>query len=378
MSNVFMSKKQLLKLRKKVSKIKSGKSIYNSMKKDNVKITPLYAYINKIGINVDNVVDDNHSKDFGKALALTTELCGYCQINDKDTKEMIGGIIPEYCKKYLFDELFQGYPNVNNKGCWIAHSIKNPEKRLGFLFGEYGTCKNDADLIVLGMVCANSDVKPNPSFRYLMGLFLLNAKFMYDTDVVLEVADVNLSWQDQYGSTNVESNKYKAYKANIDGCKRKGIRQNIKDSLSMYAGGEFDVMSDLFDQFASRPPPSFSRPKPQFFERITACPPKTNVVLFAKRAEQAERLVCNYNRWGFYDYGADGQTEFRCFSPIPYEILYNDVSQYDPKIFVKRLYELIKRKRRRLKVNRDMGERCLDEKYGDISSNNDDIDVLYE
>lgn len=411
-----MDLNQLNSLKYILKKHKYGLKILKLMTQQDIGITPLSSYLGLIKINAFTVANNPQSKDFGEAFLIVKEICKYCEIFDDETGNPIGGISSLYCTK-LFQKLFQGYPNSPKSETWIAHSIKNPKARLGFLFGKLG-CKKNPYLIELSMVCVNPKVKSNVAFRFLMGMFLLNAKFNYDNDVILEVANTNLERKKPYGSGNILSKKYQTFKKNIIKCKKEKDFSNYQseesfdfaeaneseepyspystvmreydddshlyhsdDSYLYHSDDSFDPyresveddseigkqseqnMDALFDEFASTDP--LEKGKPKFFERILGCPPPQDTVMVTKAAELAERLVCNYNRWGFYHYGERG-IDFECFDKsYPYEILYNDLTKYDDKVFLKRIYELMKRKRKRLKNKSDIPGRCQEAKYID-------------
>jgi hypothetical protein len=100
------------------------------------------------------------------------------------------------------------------------------------------------------------------------------------------------------------------------------------------------------------------------------CPLPRNDNLFLKGARTAERLVCNYGRWGFELQSKYAQN-LKCFDTnFAYDIMIHPVSQYEIEDLLEGVLLLIQRKIKRLDEKGDKimmrEKRCLNPKYGII------------
>lgn len=309
----------------------------------------------------NNDIDISNYSDFTKKLskpqkrAMLEDICYYCQVyNGYD--HQIGGIDFQYCLSELTESSF---PNLN-KNLLIAHSYDKPDTILGWIFCKFKKCY-DIDIVLLEMVCVNNEISNNKSFRYLMGLTLCYVKIFHNKlDILLEVANTNYDTGDDYGSMSVGSPLYNRLKSEQTNCQRVG-GSTVKGPKEM---DEFMKKSGYYEKYKQDKKLERQAMIQRELMSYPSCPLSEPKKLFIKKAEAADRLVCNYNRWGFLIQPKRAQ-DLECTKEIsPYIIMINPITQYKQQIFFQRILQLIQRKRKRLKINRDMDNRCRHKKYG--------------
>lgn len=291
---------------------------------------------------------------------------------------------PDWCKHSI-------ERNLNRRTTKFLIAMDQTKKHVfGWLLATRPKCSKHkyGKFYELKVACVNPAIKDNNAFRYLMSYFLLDVKVNHPKyDVILQVLNNNYIHGDTFGSKSIDSKEYKQYKHDARMCEIATDTGTVGavgavgavDAIgavgavgavgAWLGGGNASKHTSILESMEDFTELMFqserqAQQKQQLRQSKRLCPLPPFKKEFLEQAEAAERLVCNYNRWGFELQNTKKNQS--CFGSGPHmDIMVCPLTKFNKDLFKIRIVQLVKRERKRLKINRDLKNRCLDpNKYG--------------